>query len=1317
MKQYILKLLAFLIIALPSKAQQVATQHYDVSNGLSNNVIHGIVQDSKGRIWIATESGLNCFDGYHFTIYKSHNSVLKSNYITALYRDAKHHQIWIGVKGLGIYLINEDNGAITNATPHQIIIGNVMSISPAADGGIWFASHDKIVHYNYQSGKYALFLSNKYKDSYRTIADDFNGKLIIASYYQGLKAIDIKSKKEVQMIEDKNPINKEIIYQLRTDNKQNIWIASNFGLRLLNTRTRKLKYINAIGTCIVHDIVSNGNFKLIATDTSIKKINSSNLSVVETLETDRTSCLYLDNYKNLWIGTQSAGIYLAGKTRSAFTNILDKNTCSIISDGKTIWAGGINALYLLENNQLKRTYSINYHNLSGKVLSLQKEDNQHILLSIFGKLLRFDIATGKTAEIQYNGKNVPAITFYKDRKNTIWIASFNGIYSIRNGKIAYEHKLNKVLANQVTNCIRTDARGYIWIGTMENGIYVFNKAQRLATHLTQSKSFFSNSVMHMRNGSHNRIWLATSEGIGLVTQTPDSFRITHYNNQQGLKDPFIRSIWEDQKGYVWVSTNNGLSFLNMKTHLFSNFDQNDGVPTNNFTGGLTMQPSGMAYITSIDGIIMVNTRDLTKKKRTSPLHFTRCTVLNATVEQMSEQLPELGKDQAYHLDYHQNDIRVTFSVGNKAESKLVDYSYQVDNLVDSWTLTDENTITFRSLAPGKYIIRARARLHGQSWDSASTNSITIIISQPWWWTWYARIIYILSIGCCIYLYFRRYKHHLRIKSDLELERKKYNVEQENNKERLHFFTNITHELRTPLTLIYSPLEELQQSKTLSKEDRYKLGIIHRNSQRLMELINRILEFRKAETNNQQLVVCKSSIADTVKKIIETFKVANQNTAITYITDIEDTSPFIYYDKNVIKSILSNLLNNAAKYTTQGSIGLSLNQLVRNGKQYSCIKIWDTGCGIDADALPRIFERYYQVNGAHQASGTGIGLALVKKLCEQHKIEINVESKVGVGTTFVLLLDNAETYEEALHQENEGCMGKTALREDRTEDSEETDEKKAYPDSNDSHPTVLIVEDHTDINDYIAHALQKSYHILQAKNGETGLELAKERIPEIIICDIMMPGMDGLTMTHLLKKDIRTSHIPIIILTAKTEMQERQKSYDYGATSFITKPFSMTMLKSRIANLLTAQKRTADFILQKITTSAAKENDTANEGKEKAELNFLDQQFINKINEIIFENIASDKLSLNFLAEQLKISLSTLYRKMKALTGVSGNEYIRKIRLDHSLRLMLENGKNISEAAYESGFVDMPYFRNCFKEEYGEVPSEYIKRYKSESPHS
>ena len=395
---------------------------------------------------------------------------------------------------------------------------------------------------------------------------------------------------------------------------------------------------------------------------------------------------------------------------------------------------------------------------------------------------------------------------------------------------------------------------------------------------------------------------------------------------------------------------------------------------------------------------------------------------------------------------------------------------------------------------------------------------------------------------------------------------------------------------------------------------------------------------------------------------------------------------MYYDENVLTTILNNLMSNAVKYTPEGKIELSLT----SDENMAKITVRDTGYGISQDALPHIFDRYYQAKGAHQASGTGIGLALVKSLCILHEADIQAESSEGKGTVFTLTLQKRNTYPQALHKES---IEDTVIAEQPMEDNIE---------SNDQRPIVLVVEDNTEIRRYIANSLADDYQVIKAPDGNKGCEKAFEHIPDLIITDIMMPVMNGTELCRRLKLDIRTSHIPVIMLTAKDTQADQQEGYEVGADSYLTKPFSIPMLRSRIVNLLTARKRLASYLNATEKQESEPETDT---------LSQLDRQFLSDITAYIEQNISDQNITMAMIADSVHMSHSTLYRKIKALTGLSGNEFIRKVRLHHSLQLMVHEHRNVSEAAYESGFGNIPYFRNCFKEEYGMTPTEYLKSLK------
>ncbi len=451
-----------------------------------------------------------------------------------------------------------------------------------------------------------------------------------------------------------------------------------------------------------------------------------------------------------------------------------------------------------------------------------------------------------------------------------------------------------------------------------------------------------------------------------------------------------------------------------------------------------------------------------------------------------------------------------------------------------------------------------------------------------------------------------------------------------------------------------------------------------------------MEFRKTETQNRKLSVEKDDISTVINEVGIRFKELNSNPKVSYIIDIKSENNNIYFDKEMIVTILNNLLSNASKYTPKGEIRISLNSINENNIDYTVISVSDTGYGITENDLPHIFNRYYQGTGKYQIAGSGIGLALVKGLVELHQAILDVESQEGKGTTFTLKLITDNTYPEAIHKNSvEVQPNDFELSEEETQEVQ-----------NAQKTLVLIVEDNSDIREYIRTSLCDDYEILTASNGKEGWDIAKNKIPNIIISDIMMPVMDGIELCKLVKEDICTSHIPVILLTAKDSLQDKEMGYDSGADSYITKPFSAKLLTSRIVNILEARKKIARLIK---STQAQSEQEEAYKS-----LNKLDNVFIDKITKIIEDNLDMEKMDIGFIADKMCMSHSTLYRKIKGLTDMSANELIRKIKMQNGEKLLLKGEQSISEISYMIGFSSVAYFRQCFKDEYGMSPSEYVK---------
>lgn len=669
-------------------------------------------------------------------------------------------------------------------------------------------------------------------------------------------------------------------------------------------------------------------------------------------------------------------------------------------------------------------------------------------------------------------------------------------------------------------------------------------------------------------------------------------------------------------------------------------------------------------------------------------------------EDSPKEIQVTGKDKE-SLGRGYNSFDISFTSRNFATAREVEYAYMLEGVLDRWVMArNGNIATFRDLSPGTYVFKVKCRVRNQEWGSPA--ELNIVVPPPLWWSWWAKMIYIMVLAgvVCALLYL--YRKRVTAEAMLKTETEKHLKEQELNDERLRFYTNITHELRTPLTLIVGPLDDLAKSGDIPERERRSLGMVHRNAGRLLDLVNRILEFRKTETQNRRLCVRRGNIAATVYEVALKYKELNRNTKVSVDVTVESGEIQAVYDKEVVTVMLDNLISNSIKYTPQGHVDVDCR--VKDGN--IVLTVADTGVGISKDAVDRIFDRYYQERGPHQAAGTGIGLALVKNMVTLHHGTISVSSEEGKGTSFVVTLPIADSYPEALHLEEN-------VEHTQEETLPDTDKETVAADRK---PLILVVEDNEDIRDYIRQSFTDLYDVRCAENGKEGLERAYEIMPSLIVSDIMMPVMDGVEMMRKLKADVRTSHIPVILLTAKESDSDREEGYASGADSYLIKPFSSTLLQSRINNLLLQRMKLTERFAGRPAPVVSSEGESIAEKRERLikSLSEVDRRFIEKLNKAIIDNIPSENVDVNFLAGTLCMSTSTLYRKVKALTGISPNEYIRKTKMQLAENLLLDGQLTFSEIAFKVGMNSVVYFRQCFKDEFGMTPSEYLNHLRSDS---
>lgn len=1370
MKKHIASTLFLSLLSiLQLTAQSHSVKKLGIEQGLSNNYVVSITQDKQGFLWFATEEGLNKFDGTRFiTYYKNdlphNNQGITGNELNRVYADSKRPIIWIATQRDGLNAYNYDEQTFTAyqhnpENPHSLITNDVTDISPSTqnDDGLWVSTYYRGIEYlNINNGQFTHYnrstVPSLPSNQTWTVLDGGDNNLYIGHVGSGFSIFSLKDKsvKNFQN-ETGNPTSLpgNDVFCIIKDANGNIWLGTNNGLALYNaandnfitfrnnkndkyatlcSRILSIRQLKDNRLWIASELngiailnLKQGMF-LSPEELSIEYIQEGDDS--RSLSNASARCIFQDSFDNIWIGTWGGGINFISSKPPLFTTLSyspipnnenslnNKVASSLCMDRQgRIWigtdGGGINvfegekriAIYKKESGDIPSNFIL---------ASLQDSKGNLWFGSYQGGISYYDSRNKRFRSISLMGQsNLDVRTIYEDAQHNIWVGYSGGIVVLNplTMKIIQHYNTdNSELHSDFIRSIAQDEKGRFWIGTFGDGLGIYTPNLQKIKTFTQRDGFCSNTINQIIQDKQKRMWIGTGEGLVCFLST-DELNYKTYQRKDGLINTNICAITEDKKGNIWFSNNKGISCYVTNKGCFYNYDHSDDVPAGSFSSScVTQSKNGQIYFGSINGVCCFNP-DITMNEQPAPAAVvTEMKILGRLSNlENNDMIINLSKGQNVELSHAQNSFGLTFNVQNYSLVNQVEYVYMLKGLENSWyTVNENNSVTFRNIPPGKYEFLIKARIHNQKWPEEAT-SLTIRINPPLWLTWWAKLIYILVSISITYLILHAYKKKLDLESLYTLEKKNHEQEQELNQERLRFYTNITHELRTPLTLILGPLEDMQKEASLPAKQAQKLSVIHQSALRLLNLINQILEFRKTETQNKKLCVSKGNIAPLIYEIGLKYKELNQNTKIDFRIQIEKEEMFLFFDKEIITIVLDNLISNAIKYTEQGCVTLSLHQTMRNEVAYTEIKVSDTGYGISAEALPHIFDRYYQESSKHQASGTGIGLALVKNLVTLHEGEIRAESIQNEGSTFYISLLTDNIYPNALHADST-----EPVQEEMNQNTELEYSQEATLDT--SKPILLIVEDNEEIQKYIVESFTDSFEVITANNGEEGKQQALSRIPDIVVSDIMMPVMDGITLCKQLKDDVRTSHIPIILLTAKDSLQDKEEGYEVGADSYLTKPFSASLLRSRINNLLDSRKKlVAQFQAQ---STPGSQIDLSEKRIVIAEaLSKLDNEFIEKITLLIEENLFSEKIDINYLSDKMCMSGSTLYRKMKALTGLSTNEYIRKVKMENAERLLLEGKFNISEIAYKVGMNSTGYFRQCFKEEFGLSPSDYLKQIK------
>ncbi len=1323
-------------------------QHLGLEAGLSSSYVNAMAHDKRGIVWVATEDGLNIFDGSRFIpIFKDENSPgssLSGNELNTLLDDPEKPIMWIGTQRAGLNAFNYSDGTVKHlrhnpADSTSLITDDITCLAATDNGKLLVATFWRGLDvFDPATGEFSHYNNETVEGMpdcrIWTVVDGGDGDTVYLGHDDGLIELSLRNRTARNYPSGSHSLPGTHVSALAMCPHHGLLVGTDDGLSLFDRDTHTFRRLpGLLSDARVFDIeyVKGGRFWIATEFNGVFELDMNKGFTPEAvsrpsdltlhnghrnLDSATIRTIAIDAHGNKWLGYWGHGVVFIGDEPPLFTSfsVADKGnnvgdlqltnataSCVVFDNRGRLWVGtdggGIN---VFDGNRLVAVYTNPAGRSAGNHLQTGLCDqNGNMWFGAFnGGLYFFDSRTNQFKTIELEGRDNTDIRSLYRIGNTIYAATGRGIYEID----ANSHEVEAIYYISLCRDIAVDMQGNHWIATFGSGLLVFDKDWREKHVFNVEHGFPSNTVNDVFVDDNGNVWAATGEGLVEFCNPADSV-YTVYRATEGLASSMVNAITQDRSGNIWVSTNKGISMVDSEGNI-AGFDHRDNIPMGAFMSkSVAMDSTGMLYFGALNGLCRFDPRQVLAVTGAPDARISQFEVYESDKSPVDyATMGQLQNARTISLNAKQNTIAITANIADFNMAGRVEYRFRLKGFEDKWFSNGTNSVVFRNLPPGKYTFQINTRIRNQEWSQYIT-SVNVVINPPLWLTWWAKLFYCLvALGVIlllVYLYLRRQK----AEALYQLEKKRRVQFQEFTDERLRFYTNITHELRTPLTLIVGPLEDTLRGDGLPERERQRLSVINRNAQRLLKLVNQILDFRKTEASSKRLCIAKANIVPVVYETVLKYKelIGGEKIKINIATSSENI--VLPFDKEAITVILDNLISNALKYTSRGSIDIRCMADKENGRDFVEISVADTGYGISSEALPNIFNRYYQEPSAHQASGTGIGLALVKNLTDLHHGTITVDSKVGQGTTFTLRLWIDEQYPEAIHLDEDSVPTRSDTMAEDAAVVEATVERER--------PVVLVVEDNDDLRDYISESFTDLFDVRTAQNGQEGLEKARTSMPNIIISDIMMPIMDGMEMTRALKSDILTSHIPVILLTAKNTELDREDGYRAGADSYLTKPFSSQLLISRVDNLLRAHRllaaRTAPVL--KTGSEDVPQPDSTMETPApvpEATLAPIDVEFLERLDRSVRDHISSENVDVAFLADAMCMSRATLYRKVKALTGLSPNEYIRKIRMQVAEQLLAEGVLTVSEVSFKVGINSTPYFRQCFKEEFGINPSDY-----------
>jgi signal transduction histidine kinase/ligand-binding sensor domain-containing protein/DNA-binding response OmpR family regulator len=1349
MYRSILFLLAVLLTSLLSFAQQAIEplasndfyiRSYTVKNGLAQNDVTSITRDNYGFMWFGTRGGFSRFDGYEFVNFKplpECSNCIKNPSIESIFKDSRNN-IWIGTSSsLHIYdlkfekftkisLHDADNTQINKiyedkqkriwictwdkglllykhnnqALKQYLENENVRDVVESKDGTLWVVSYNGLWRYNAVKDTFTECFSQQKKIQYQgfvTACTDPDGQHIwVSGWGQGVFKFNIKTNQYEQLFA-RQP--KQILYncyKLFFDSKGSLWIGTwGQGLWNLNAQNNALYRVNL------------GN-KIIDNSARYNSINE----------------ICEDSAQNIWIGTGGKGVVLLTR-KQGFTKIkILKNESSqneepyvnaVIKDEKgNLFVGTMDGLFWSKNNTDFQAVQNNNGKIIKTIQRLFRLRDGKIWVGSLEYLSEIVWKNGKPVLYQCD-------ELYKNNELLIWKAlSFaesddhifvgshhNSLYLLKKNKDGSKKLIKQFipkrgasgfLQNERISALLLDKKKRLWIGTHNGLHYLENDKIKIVDQscIKNNKALTCNIITCLKEDKNGNIWVGTPCGIHKFSDAGyNTFVLKTYNTSNGLTDDYIHSIIESKNGDLWVSTNISISKLDIKDDFFRNFYESDGISVFNFGPAGFLAADGEIYFGGSGGATRFYPEQIKENSQVPQIVFSSFKILNTKIgvndffqdrQILDSSINEQKKIRLTHLE---NEITFEIAALDFHYPERNQYAFKLENYSKDWEyIGTRKWITFSNLPAGVYTLRVKGSNNNNIWNQAD-RKITIEVLAPLWKRWYAYLFYGLMLVTIIFTILQAAVTKVKLEKNLEMVRLKNEQEHQINELKIQYFTNISHEFRTPLTLIIAPLKELllkAEQYGISGEVSSKVSNVLKNAQRIMKLINQLLDLRKIENEKVKLETVNADIVEFVQEIGTSYKDLAKINKINFAIEPQISSAIVTFDMDKTEVIITNLLSNAFKFVPEnGKIKLQISE----DEMYVKIHVIDNGPGIAECDQKNVFEYFYQIKPDDNYGSSGIGLSLVKQFVELHHGKIELNSKAFEKTEFIVSFPKATTsaglQSNLKHPITSPNIEKTNIQ------------QVIKPNIVKSEKKILVVDDNEEIRNYLSDLLSAYHFIFTAIDGEDALIKLDETLPDLIISDVVMPNVDGFELCKILKNDPRFTDIPVILLTAKSKVQNEIISIRAGADDFISKPFEPELLIEKIENLLQTREKLKSMYSKKVKIESTN-----------VEITPITEKLIEQAIKTIENNLTNPEFNAEYLAEKLNTSYSSLYRKIKQATGYSISEFIRKIKLERAAKLLKDKDKTISQIAFEVGFNDIKYFRECFQKLFKQTPSDYRK---------